>query len=100
VSSRPHDNPRTGPENARRLGEAFLGLAERFTLFGRLALAMSHIGVFPRGLGVRLRLRGLFPSLLVLAFAVMLSGHLVTFGGVLVMFRPLYCGRPWACQSP
>ncbi len=29
---------------------------------------------------------GLFPSLLVISFAVLLSGHLVTLGGVLVMF--------------
>jgi hypothetical protein len=47
---------------------------------------MRHIGVFPRRLGVRLGFRGLFPSLLVISFAVMLGGHLVTLGGILVMF--------------
>jgi hypothetical protein len=47
---------------------------------------MSRIGMFPRGLGVRLGSRGLFASLLVVAFAVMLSSHFMTLGGVLVMF--------------
>jgi hypothetical protein len=41
---------------------------------------------------VRLGPRGFFESLLVISFAVMLSGHFMTFGGVLVMFGRFVVG--------
>jgi hypothetical protein len=41
---------------------------------------------------MRLRFRGLFASLLVISFAMMLGSHLMTFGGALVMFGRFVVG--------